>query len=101
MTAPIGAAATEAVRTTANARNTTVPLILGTEQKVVSVQGITSPCTWFADSTGSCRTPFNTNDMIVALNAAQMDNKAKCGQNVQIKYGGKTTTARSTDTCPS
>ncbi|KAF9371594.1 hypothetical protein CPB97_001857 [Podila verticillata] len=57
--------------------------------------------TWFTDDVGSCGTPFNTNDMIVAMNAAVMDGTSKCGQTVRIKYGGKTVTARVTDTCPS
>ncbi|KAF9928352.1 hypothetical protein FBU30_002433 [Linnemannia zychae] len=57
--------------------------------------------TWFTDSTGSCGVPFDTNDMIVAMNAAQMGGTAQCGKTVKISYGGKTTTAKVVDTCPS
>ncbi|KAF9361216.1 hypothetical protein BGX26_005040 [Mortierella sp. AD094] len=105
ITATTNAATPEAVPAAANVRHTTAPLIPENEQNVVSAQGIKSPFsgrgTWFTNSTGSCGTPFNTDDMIVALNADQMGNKAKCGQSVQIKSGGKTVTARITDTCPS
>lgn len=57
--------------------------------------------TWFTDSVGSCGTPFDTNDMIVAMNAAVMGGTAQCGRTVRIQYGGKSVTARVTDTCPS
>ncbi|KAG0317991.1 hypothetical protein BGZ97_004524 [Linnemannia gamsii] len=57
--------------------------------------------TWFTDTVGSCGTPFDTNDMIVAMNAAQMGGTSMCGKTVRITSGGKTVTARVTDTCPS
>ncbi|KAG0072291.1 hypothetical protein BGZ89_007176 [Linnemannia elongata] len=57
--------------------------------------------TWFTDSTGSCEVPFDTNDLIVAMNAAQMGGKSQCGKSVKISFGGKTVTAKVVDTCPS
>ncbi|KAF9134165.1 hypothetical protein BGW39_007903 [Mortierella sp. 14UC] len=57
--------------------------------------------TWFTDTTGSCEVSFNTNDMIVAMNEAQMGGKSQCGKSVKISYGGKTATAKVVDTCPS
>ncbi|KAK3831389.1 MAG: RlpA-like double-psi beta-barrel-protein domain-containing protein-containing protein [Linnemannia elongata] len=57
--------------------------------------------TWFTDTTGSCDVPFNTNDMIVAMNEAQMGGSSQCGKSVKISYGGKTATAKVVDTCPS
>ncbi|KAG0205181.1 hypothetical protein BGX28_003176 [Mortierella sp. GBA30] len=56
--------------------------------------------TWFTDSVGSCGTAFNTNDLIVAMNAAQMGGTSQCGKAVKITSGGKTVQARVTDTCP-
>ncbi|ORZ14463.1 RlpA-like double-psi beta-barrel-protein domain-containing protein-containing protein, partial [Lobosporangium transversale] len=56
--------------------------------------------TWFTDKVGSCGTPFDTNDMIVAMNAHQMGGTSQCGKTVKIHSGGKTVTARVTDTCP-
>ncbi|KAI8356794.1 RlpA-like double-psi beta-barrel-protein domain-containing protein-containing protein [Mortierella sp. GBAus27b] len=38
--------------------------------------------------------------MIVAMNAHQMGGTAQCGKSVKITSGGKTVTARITDTCP-
>ncbi|KAF9144081.1 hypothetical protein BGX30_013878 [Mortierella sp. GBA39] len=57
--------------------------------------------TWFTDSTGSCEVPFNTDDLIVAMNAEQMDGTSQCGKSVKISFGGKTVTAKVVDTCPS
>ncbi|KAF8952808.1 hypothetical protein CPC16_009592 [Podila verticillata] len=57
--------------------------------------------TWFTDTFGSCGVPFDTNDMIVAMNAAVMGGTAQCGRTVRVSYGGKSVTARVTDTCPS
>ncbi|KAF9107590.1 hypothetical protein BGX27_008688 [Mortierella sp. AM989] len=106
MAAPIDIAATDAiVPEAANVRHTTAPLILENDQSVVSARSIKSTYsgrgTWFTDSVGSCGTPFDTNDMIVALNAHQMGGTSQCGKSVKIKSGGKTVTARITDTCPS
>ncbi|KAG0040477.1 hypothetical protein BGZ82_002193 [Podila clonocystis] len=56
--------------------------------------------TWFTDTVGSCGTPFDTNDMIVAMNAAMMGGTAQCGRTVRVEHGGKSVTARVTDTCP-
>ncbi|KAG0283393.1 hypothetical protein BGZ96_012234 [Linnemannia gamsii] len=63
--------------------------------------GFSGKGTWFTDTTGSCEVPFDTNDMIVAMNAAQMGGTSQCGKSVKISYGGKTTTAKVVDTCPS
>ncbi|KAK3838384.1 MAG: RlpA-like double-psi beta-barrel-protein domain-containing protein-containing protein [Linnemannia elongata] len=73
------------------------------ENLVVSVQGsgFSGKGTWFTDSTGSCGTSFNSNDMIVAMNEAQMGGTSMCGKSVRITSGGKSVTARVTDTCPS
>ncbi|KAF9316109.1 hypothetical protein BGZ91_005625 [Linnemannia elongata] len=39
--------------------------------------------------------------MIVAMNEAQMGGTSMCGKSVRITSGGKSVTARVTDTCPS
>ncbi|KAG0049457.1 hypothetical protein BGZ83_005753 [Gryganskiella cystojenkinii] len=57
--------------------------------------------TWFTDTVGSCGTPFDTNDMIVAMNAAQMGGTSQCGREVRITANGKTVQGRVVDTCPS
>ncbi|KAF9540234.1 hypothetical protein EC957_004479 [Mortierella hygrophila] len=57
--------------------------------------------TWFTDTTGSCEVPFDTNDLIVAMNAEQMKGTSQCGKSVKISFGGKTVTAKVVDTCPS
>ncbi|KAF9579384.1 hypothetical protein BGW38_004382 [Lunasporangiospora selenospora] len=95
-------------------RNTTATLITAKDsildsanaQGSVSIQAsgsgpFTGRGTWFTDDVGSCGTPFNTNDMIVAMNEAKMGGRAMCGRYVSITYGGKTVRARVTDTCPS
>ncbi|KAF8941837.1 hypothetical protein BGZ47_007134 [Haplosporangium gracile] len=63
--------------------------------------GFSGRGTWFTDSIGSCGTPFDTHDLIVAMNAAQMGGTSMCGKTVRITSGGKSVTARVTDTCPS
>lgn len=75
------------------------------EQQDISIAGATaSPFsgrgTWFTDTMGSCGNSFNTNEMIVAMNAAQMGGVSQCGREVRIQSGGKTVTAKVTDTCP-
>ncbi|KAI1320176.1 hypothetical protein EDD11_001780 [Mortierella claussenii] len=57
--------------------------------------------TWFTDTVGSCGKPFQTSDMIVAMNAAQMGGTSQCGRQVQITANGKTVSATVVDTCPS
>ncbi|KAF9172688.1 hypothetical protein BGX21_000310 [Mortierella sp. AD011] len=57
--------------------------------------------TWFTDTVGSCETPFDTNDMIVAVNAEQMDGTSQCGRTVKITVDGKSAEATVVDTCPS
>ncbi|GJJ70944.1 hypothetical protein EMPS_03294 [Entomortierella parvispora] len=81
---------------------TEIPL---TEQQDISMAAaISSPFsgrgTWFTDTMGSCGESFNTDDMIVAMNAAQMDGTSQCGRQVSIQSGGKTVTAKVIDTCP-
>ncbi|KAF9127670.1 hypothetical protein BGX30_014701 [Mortierella sp. GBA39] len=73
------------------------------EDLVVSAQGssFSGRGTWFTGTVGSCGTPFDTNDLIVAMNAPQMGGTSMCGKSVLITSGGKTVTARVTDTCPS
>jgi len=56
--------------------------------------------TWFTDTVGSCGTPFDTNDMIVAMNAEQMGGTSQCGREVSITANGKTVQGRVVDTCP-
>ncbi|KAG0272231.1 hypothetical protein BGZ95_012028 [Linnemannia exigua] len=73
----------------------------GSDDLIVSAQGFSGKGTWFTDTTGSCGTPFDTNDMIVAMNEAQMGGTSMCGKTVRISSGGKSVTARVTDTCPS
>ncbi|KAI1316501.1 hypothetical protein EDD11_009914 [Mortierella claussenii] len=86
-------------------RHTTATLISEADQLQIKAQDASSSPfsgrgTWFTDSVGSCGTAFNTNDMIVAMNAGQMDGTSQCGKTVKIQSGGKTVTARVTDTCP-
>ncbi|KAF8941226.1 RlpA-like double-psi beta-barrel-protein domain-containing protein-containing protein [Dissophora ornata] len=57
--------------------------------------------TWFTDTFGSCGKSFNTNDLIVAMNAEQMDGTAQCGRTVRITANGQTVDATVVDTCPS
>lgn len=63
--------------------------------------------TWFSDTTGSCGERFSQNDMIVALNQAQMGalwgSGSKCGQKLRVTakgYPGKSVVVRIVDTCP-
>ncbi|KAG0360496.1 RlpA-like double-psi beta-barrel-protein domain-containing protein-containing protein [Gamsiella multidivaricata] len=87
-------------------RNTTAILNLGlkdnfdgpirAEDSTFSGRG-----TWFTDKSGSCGKSFDTNDMIVAMNAEQMDGTAQCGRTVRITANGKTVDAKVVDTCPS
>ncbi|KAG0326841.1 hypothetical protein BGZ99_008943 [Dissophora globulifera] len=103
---PTATIATDAAAegTSTSTRQTTAKLIARDDQEAIVEQGIASPYsgrgTWFTDSVGSCGTEFNTNDLIVAMNAIQMQGTAQCGKSVRIKSGGKTVTARVTDTCP-
>ena len=46
--------------------------------------------TWFTDTFGSCGTSFDTNDLIVAMNAEQMGGTAQCGRTVSITANGAT-----------
>ncbi|GJJ72249.1 expansin [Entomortierella parvispora] len=63
--------------------------------------------TWFSDTTGSCGERFSQDDMIVALNQAQMGpmwgKGSKCGQKLRVTakgYPGKSVIVRIVDTCP-
>ncbi|KAG0326525.1 hypothetical protein BG004_002955 [Podila humilis] len=89
-------------------RHTTAPEISASEALTASESIITAAGgsyngrgTWFTDTVGSCGTPFDTNDLIVAMNAAVMGGTAQCGKQVRIEHGGKSVVARVTDTCPS
>ncbi|KAG0083319.1 hypothetical protein BGZ93_009101 [Podila epicladia] len=91
-----------------NARHTTATEIPASEipaasEPIISIAGSTysGRGTWFTDTTGSCDIPFNTNDLIVAMNAAMMGGTAQCGRTVRVEHGGKSVTARVADTCPS
>ncbi|KAG0042242.1 hypothetical protein BGZ83_000734 [Gryganskiella cystojenkinii] len=61
--------------------------------------------TWFSDDSGSCDIKFSQDDMIVAMNEAQMGDLqgpgSKCGQMVRVSYGGKSVDLTIVDTCPS
>ncbi|KAF9579546.1 hypothetical protein BGW38_004151 [Lunasporangiospora selenospora] len=57
--------------------------------------------TWFTDNVGSCGIPFDTQDLIVAMNAAQQQGTAQCGRKVRVYHKGKAVIATVTDTCPS
>ncbi|KAF9963200.1 hypothetical protein BGZ70_007568 [Mortierella alpina] len=86
-------------------RNTSAPAIPASEMNLVSAaasaNGIYSGRgTWFTDKQGSCGTPFDTNDLIVAMNEAQMGGRAQCGKSVKVTYNGKSVNARVVDTCP-
>ncbi|KAF8967579.1 hypothetical protein BGZ46_000136 [Entomortierella lignicola] len=91
------------VQPSAGARNTTATLIPVSKQ-VVHPQSKASIFsgrgTWFTDTVGSCGVPFDTNDMIVAMNAGQMDGYAQCGRKVKITIGGTSVVATVVDTCP-
>ncbi|KAG0267356.1 hypothetical protein BG011_006773 [Mortierella polycephala] len=92
--------------TTAVTNSTTIPDLPSGEQDEISIAAATSGTfsgrgTWYTGSLGSCGKPFGPNDMIVAMNAPQMGDKALCDKSVKITYGGKTVEARVTDTCPS
>ncbi|KAF9998922.1 hypothetical protein BGZ80_006536 [Entomortierella chlamydospora] len=88
-------------------RNTTATLIPLSQQgaKVLSTtisdSEFSGRGTWFTDTVGSCETPFDTNDMIVAVNAEQMDGTSQCGRTVKITVDGKSVEATVVDTCPS
>ncbi|KAF9094878.1 hypothetical protein BGX23_001448 [Mortierella sp. AD031] len=81
------------------------PAAPSSDDTVISAQGsgnfFSGRGTWFTDTVGSCGTSFDTNDMIVAMNEAQMGGTTMCGKSVRITSGGKSVTARVTDTCPS
>ncbi|KAF9933320.1 hypothetical protein BGZ67_004339 [Mortierella alpina] len=101
MAAPIDTQASSEVP-----RNTSAPVIPASEMNVISAAASTGVGTfsgrgtWFTDKTGSCDTQFDTNDMIVAMNEAQMGGGAQCGKSVKITYNGKTVNAKVVDTCP-
>ncbi|KAK3828741.1 MAG: RlpA-like double-psi beta-barrel-protein domain-containing protein-containing protein [Benniella sp.] len=57
--------------------------------------------TWFTDKSGSCGVSFDTNDMIAAVNEAQMGRNTKCGMKIRVNYQGKSVTVKVVDTCPS
>ncbi|KAF9917039.1 hypothetical protein BX616_002094 [Lobosporangium transversale] len=62
--------------------------------------------TWFSDTFGSCGERFSQNDMIVALNEAQMGKmwgpRSKCGAKIRVTARGssKSIVVRVVDTCP-
>ncbi|KAG0283641.1 hypothetical protein BGZ96_011964 [Linnemannia gamsii] len=63
--------------------------------------------TWFSDTTGSCGVRFSQDDMIVALNQAQMGayygSGSRCGDKIRVKAKGSSASVivRVVDTCPS
>ncbi|GJJ73456.1 hypothetical protein EMPS_05814 [Entomortierella parvispora] len=63
--------------------------------------------TWFSDTHGSCGEDFSQDDMIVALNEAQMGQQSgsgsKCGQKIRVSAKGSSASVvvRVVDTCPS
>ena len=86
-------------------RQTSAVEISLAEQQDVSMAAASSSSfsgrgTWFTDTMGSCGQSFTTNEMIVAMNAAQMGGTSQCGREVRIQSGGKTVTAKVIDTCP-
>ncbi|KAG0205890.1 hypothetical protein BGX28_002580 [Mortierella sp. GBA30] len=62
--------------------------------------------TWFSDTMGSCGERFSQNEMIVALNEAQMGKMwgsgSKCGAKIRVSVKGssKSVIVRVVDTCP-
>ena len=62
--------------------------------------------TWFSDTLGSCGENFSQDDMIVALNEAQMGQQygsgSKCGQKIRVTAKGSSASVvvRVVDTCP-
>ncbi|KAF9177460.1 hypothetical protein BGZ51_007550 [Haplosporangium sp. Z 767] len=106
LTAMVSAAPIDPIGRDAITSNKTMPDLSAEDETIVSIAGSTSGKfsgrgTWYTGTLGSCGTPFGPNDMVVAMNAPQMGNKALCGKSVKISYGGKTVQARVTDTCPS
>ncbi|KAF9435814.1 hypothetical protein BGZ76_005468 [Entomortierella beljakovae] len=91
----------------AEVRNTSATPIPLSEQSILPVSqtlasgSFSGRGTWFTDDFGSCGTDFDTNDMIVALNAAQMGGTEQCGRSVRITANGKTVYGKVVDTCPS
>ncbi|KAF9198777.1 hypothetical protein BGZ49_000292, partial [Haplosporangium sp. Z 27] len=89
-----------------NVRNTTATLIPVAMQSVQlqskdSNSGtFTGRGTWFTDTYGSCGVHFDTHDLIVAMNAEQMDGYSQCGRTVSITVGDTTVQAKVVDTCP-
>ncbi|KAF9896236.1 hypothetical protein BX616_007849 [Lobosporangium transversale] len=61
--------------------------------------------TWFSDDSGSCDIGFGQDDMIVAMNKAQMGDlqgpDSQCGKMIRVHYGGKSVDLKVVDTCPS
>ncbi|KAF9414028.1 hypothetical protein BGZ94_000538 [Podila epigama] len=103
--AMVAAAPVEQVRHT-SARLIPADQIPSADETLVSAAASTysGVGTWFTDTVGSCGTPFDTNDMIVAMNAALQGpngGTAQCGRSVRIEHNGKSVVARVTDTCPS
>ncbi|KAG0324201.1 hypothetical protein BGZ99_002081 [Dissophora globulifera] len=62
--------------------------------------------TWFSDTMGSCGKRFSQNEMIVALNEAQMGKMwgkgSKCGAKIRVSAKGSSASVvvRVVDTCP-
>ncbi|KAF8972830.1 hypothetical protein BGZ46_010032 [Entomortierella lignicola] len=90
--------------TSASIRHTSATLIPVSKQSVQpqskSSGDYTGRGTWFTDTVGSCGVPFDTNDLIVAMNAEQMGGVSQCGRTVSISVGGTTVQAKVVDTCP-
>ncbi|TFK47481.1 plant expansin [Heliocybe sulcata] len=56
--------------------------------------------TWYDVGLGACGHNNVPSDYVVALSTADYGNGGNCGRNIQISYGGKTTTAQVVDKCP-
>eukprot|EP01087_Luapelamoeba_hula_P007621 TRINITY_DN185_c0_g1_i1.p1 TRINITY_DN185_c0_g1~~TRINITY_DN185_c0_g1_i1.p1 ORF type:complete len:118 (+),score=21.97 TRINITY_DN185_c0_g1_i1:58-411(+) len=67
---------------------------------VIGVAAFSGRGTWYYPGLGACGWTNNNGQYVVALNAAQWDNKAHCGAKVSISAQGKSVTAEIVDLCP-
>jgi hypothetical protein len=56
--------------------------------------------TWYNVGVGACGWKNKASDFVVAVNTAQFDSGAHCGQRIEIRANGKTAIAEVVDECP-
>ncbi|KAI0071513.1 hypothetical protein K474DRAFT_1712396 [Panus rudis PR-1116 ss-1] len=73
---------------------------LGAASAAPAAAQFTGDATWFNPATGACGR-FNTdNDLVVALSPSEYSGGARCFQNIQATYQGKSVVATVVDLCP-